>query len=350
MKLNYSCGKLRVSIFLGILLCQHSVWAEDFYLKFERSKDKTIENLTWDESSSTQEPQVQMKMSPEQKPIYFVKLSGVYKNKAANVLYNNQKIDFTPEGKFTIEVEVDSDQENFSLLAIDEAGDVQKEKNDLVFKDWAKFLADQNKKPLKRITLIPGLGFSYINYSQTSVATISEIAVTPRFTGRFTLNEKISFETNAYYQALLLSDSPSGSSVQMLEFNVEGSYFIKKIVNERWQLKISAGYYYTTAFSNSASFGFNNVNGIDLFPQLSHTLPKDQSAWISFRYAPILNGLAFLSLNNTEMTIGAGYSFTPTEKKKRVISATFDIELLQLNLGGIQVNSNAYTLGGRYQF
>lgn len=334
---------------VSVLLLYSWAWGEDFHTKFVPHPDERIPHLNWDSSSETQEPTIQVKEVPHQKPTFYVTLKGSFKEKGTTLLYNSQTIELGPKGEFSIDVDVSSDHEKVSLVAVDDDGTIKKGRADILFPDWKRFLADRGKKPTKRFSIIPALGFTMVNYSQTSVETISELLVTPKISGQYILSPYWSLDANIFYTALPLSKSPSSDQIQFFGVNVRAGYLIKAFSNNSWALRISGGYYFNTSFSNSQSYGYSSVNGPQFFPTLTKLLPRDQAAWLYLKYSPVFNGLSLLSLNNTEMGGGIGYSFTPL-KNNAVISATFDAVILQLQVVGVSVQCDSYTLGASYRF
>ena len=369
MTLKIKTRLLFISIFfLSLLVVGFGpVEAKEYHSNLVLSGKKKISKLKFDSSPETRNPLVEVRDPKNPGPHYYTTLKGRFTKKDRTLVYNNEEIETDEHGNFSMEVEVTSEKQKVTLLSIDDKGSVQKQKVEIDFPDWKEFEKEQHPvevvpppsppspidqpveepKP-KKFSITPALGYTIISYEQTYVSKLTETVITPKVSASYNLSKRWSIDANAFYNALLVSHAQS-AHIEFLGINGKVGYTVPKLSNEHWILKLSAGYYFNTSFSHSQSFGYKNVNGPELFPMLTHLFPKEQAAWLYFKYSPIFNGLALLSLNNTEMGIGAGFSFAPS-KKRRVLSITADIVVMKIQLVGVAVTANSYTFGVGYRF
>src|SRR5690242_8152241 len=97
-------------------------FAGEYHLKFVPSTSATISDLKWDETKDTREPLLQKREKPGEAPIYFVTIHGSYQNNESPLLYENEEIHQVAPGKFSIEVEVNGENQKFSLTQADALG------------------------------------------------------------------------------------------------------------------------------------------------------------------------------------------------------------------------------------
>jgi hypothetical protein len=137
-----------------------SLYADEYRLKLVAMPNpkEIIEDLKWDESKDTQEPVLQISEPGKEGPSYFVKLEGHFPNKDQTLLFENQKVAMDSDGKFTIEVGVDAEHEEFTISKIDEAGEITQQKGELLFPELEQFKATLKGPSPKKWSISPGLG------------------------------------------------------------------------------------------------------------------------------------------------------------------------------------------------
>jgi hypothetical protein len=334
--------------------------ADEYRLQFFADSDskKINPDLMWDESKETREPVLQIREKDQQGPRYFVELRGQYLKKEISLLFGDRAIPFGNDGKFKIEVGIEAPQNEVVLSKIGKEGDLERYSWELSFPEWDKFQASLMPSPSKRWSLTTGVEASYLAYKQADTSlpkptNFSQLAMEFYGGGSYFLMENLTLQGNVLLTLLPLYSTQSGSTMRLFSGNLGAILKLPFLVRDFWSLKIRGGYSYRTSFPSSSTFGYFNLQGIAVYPQLEKTFSQGQLAWAYARFLPLSNGgLNFLSLSNFELTVGGGYQFKEL-KDGKWLSANFDLSFLSLQYFGDfsgTIQTNSYNVGVSYVF
>lgn len=316
---------------LVFLLISRPVLSQEFRLKLVPVKGK-ISGIKWDEGRDTQEPVLQISKSGK----YFVVLHGRYRKNLGEILYENRPISRKQDGSFDIRVFLGSEKSEFSIREVNPSGSTSIETYKLLLpnkKSW---------KSSKNWAITPGIGVTLITYEQPTVS-LSELLLTVKLLGSYSLTEKWSIAGSGFYNILPLQSTSVTQKIQFIGSNVRVGYKIT-FPSTDFKVFLMAGWYYNTSISTPSNFGYKDMYGPQIFPVFQKAV-FGQPLSIYFKYSPIMNGSSFLGLSSAEMATGLSYEIY------RGIGVTLDLAhfTLLLTSGGM-AQSNSYTLGTAYVF
>lgn len=330
-------------------------WGEEYRARLHLKSADEIDGLYWDPSPETQEPQLQTHQTLDNRIVYYVKLKGIFTRKESRLLYQNETVRLDSNLRFTMEIPLESDETEFSLIAISPQGDTQVQGVEILYPNWDDLFVEHEKPSAeviytnsRQFSISPEVGLTSISYQQSNVVNYSGFAVTGKLLSDFSLSDVWKLEGEIYYTLFPVMSNTPGMNIQFLGTSLGLGYELPKF-SPNWSLTIMTGFYYTTSFTSSADFGFGDISGPQLYPLLRTTFSGGSSSWLYFRYSPIFSGFALLDLSNAELAGGLGYSFPPS-RNQQIFSIKFDIALLSLLLQNTSIQSDTYVLSANYRF
>jgi hypothetical protein len=345
------------ALVLFCLAIPREVMAGDFHLRLvpTRNPKEVISDLNWDGRKETQEPLLQKRKKPVEKngdvregSTYFVELHGNYQKKGRSLLFNKRPIQRAVQGNFTIEVDIKSEHQEFTISEIDEAGKVKTQKNELFFSKFGKINSTTKEPDKKKWSVSPGLGVTLATYQQTGFANFTETALTVKVAADYAIAGRWDVGGSAYYTLLPLTATQKDMTLTFLGLNLRAGCRLLKSESV-WGLSLMAGIYYATTFAKG-TFGYHNVQGPQIYPTLSRKFSGEKSAWLYLKYSPIFDGTDFVSLANAELAMGGGFTVMAFSRGQ-TLAATLDVALLSLQVSSaFTVQSNSYSLGLNYRF
>ena len=116
-----------------------------------------------------------------------------------------------------------------------------------------------------------------------------------------------------------------------------------------WSLQLATGWYVNTTFVKNNRFGYEWVNGPQLYPQWSYRLDEQRSIGGYLKFSPVMAGpSSVLSLTrNFEAATGLNYLFPASWLGNRTASIAVDFAHLSLQPDALKVfsNSTSFNLG-----
>ncbi len=340
---------------LLVLLNSETVYAKNFSpARIAVVQDKHINDLKWDNEFSkirTVNSGLGLQHS--------IMLFGVYYRSGWKLTFQNKEIPLNDRGGFRLEIPISKSERVFEFEAIGPKGEIEKEIIEIgsVKKSMEKSIGhikgDRNiiddvtpiEPEPKKFFLVPGIGYSSISYTQSGITDYSMSAVTAKVSINYTLVPKVwDFGFSTYYTAMQLSKS-TAEKMNFLGINLRFGYLIPNISTE-WFLSIYGGWYYTTTFVTSNSFGYFNLSGPQLYPSIRKVLGNGDIIGAYFKYSPIASSLSLLSLSNREL--GGGISYVRLLPNDHSIGATLDISNIFLTFENIITKTNSLTFGIQY--
>ena len=140
-------------------------------------------------------------------------------------------------------------------------------------------------------------------------------------------------------------------SIRFLGLNLRVGYDTSWLPNP-WNLQLAAGWYLNTTFVQNNRFGYEWVNGPQLYPQLSYRLDEQRSVGGYLKFSPVMAGpSSVLSLSrNFEVATGLHYLFPVSWIGNRSISIAVDFAHLAIQPDAVRVISNSTSLNLGMQF
>jgi hypothetical protein len=341
--------RIALLLIIGLFTFSSQALAGEYFLKIVRTpiEVEMIKALSFPSAVS----RVEAKFIGQTMQGYTI-LHGKFAEGEWNLLVGTKKIGVNAEGDFKVALPVNGPKAVVQFTVINQRGEVQKEKVEIVFEQWDLFKKEElQREGLKRFHIGPNVGFSYIAYQQTGIDNINEFVVTGKVAMAYVLfPPHWDIGANAYFNILPLSTSSPGNTIRFFGTNFRIGYALP-FVKEPWRLTVMGGIYYTTTFA-SGNFGFTGMGGPQLFPVLRKLFPGGKSAFVYFKFSPVTNGAtAILSIANREIAGGGGYSWPLANK--HLLTVTLDVASLQLSLqdptvGTISSNTTSVSLGLGY--
>lgn len=349
-------SRWKIWSFFGIALCFFSgtLKAAEYHALLVFDPSSQIDDLIWPPTPDVREPPLYpcRNMADATRLWYCVKLKGKLSGQA-QLLYKEQPLDLSPEGFFEKEILLDSNPVTVSLKHINIKGNVQTEKVTIVVPQGGAppeaFLAPSVPS---QFDFAAGLGVTYSVFHQLGVPVISQVSQMLKAGANYRLQDRWSFGANVFYTPFQYTSQPKGFSLDFLGGNVRAGYTVTQ-PKSRWVFTPYLGWYYNTSFSHPVGFGYQDLQGPQIFPTLTRLFENNQKASIYLKYSPILSNLSFLNADNGEFAFGGSYSF-PVGKGNS-IAITLDLAYLQVlfpNQVGIldMTRVTSCSLGGTFQF
>jgi hypothetical protein len=325
-------------VLVGFAELTGPAWAGEYRLKFvpHVNPKEMISGLKWDEDQNTIEPVLQMEQSKEDgsPQSASVRLGGSYSQSGGTLLLESvTPISIAADGKFTIEVTIDSKSREFMISEINSNGTIIKQQENLLFPEWEEFSEGLNKKlnlKNRRYSLSANLGFSYINYQESAISiNLVELGLNTKLSGGYSIiPKKIEAEVISDFAFPAYALDSSLSTIFM-----EGEFRLNYQAPIHW-LKcdyfVSIGDHFWKMFVAKNTYGINFLNG----PRLRILSRSNQSiANTDHDFFAYLNFTLFLnetsSFNFSNFGIGGGGGYQITSIKSHPLALTFDLSQLR---------------------
>jgi len=113
-------------------------------------------------------------------------------------------------------------------------------------------------------------------------------------------------------------------------------------------LRFFLGYYYTTSFSSGLDFGYQNLQGPQIYPAIQRFFRKGDSLSFYFKFSPVANNFNLLAISNREIATGFTYAYPLNSNHLATLS--FDLANIQINQSATFIQTNSYSLSAGYSF
>ncbi|HUP58420.1 MAG TPA: hypothetical protein VM598_13260 [Bdellovibrionota bacterium] len=209
---------------------------------------------------------------------------------------------------------------------------------------YPDFFEARNRKS-RRVSFSPGISISSISYRQTSAIdfNLSQLAVTGKLGAEYPLSSRWSLGASAYITLLPITNP--GDTLRFLGVNLRAAYHIWT-AEKPWALSIAGGLYYTTTLVTGGEFGFFNLTGPQIFPQLRRNFNNRNIAAGYLKYSLISYGSHLLSPSQSEIAGGMSYAWRMPNGNH--FSANLDIARLGLVIPEGNVTSTSVSVGVGY--
>lgn len=274
-----------------------------------------IDELKWDTSRpipvSFQDEMTEVRL--------YTTVSGTYLRDEWALIHESNRI--SPRGnKFEVKVLLEGKITQVDLIAVGPEGELQKERILVVFEKWDEYQTSRSKlRGGKRWAFTPGVGVTYVSYSQPKHEPLTELALTVKASLQFVIKPpNWDVATTVFYTALPLTTTPADSHIQFLGVNLRIGYVLP-FVPDPWRVSIQTGGYYNTVTSaptiNTARgevnrYGYQNIFGPQIFPSVRRVFANGDSATAYLKYSPVMYETSFLDIRNREIALGIGWART----------------------------------------
>lgn len=264
-----------------------------------------------------------------------------------SIFYKNEVIatSDTKSKDFSVVIKLTGEVTEFVLSKVDARGGIQKITGTVNFDQYASVVYKSGDR--KKWSVIPALGFTYYNYTETYVGTINMVGLTFKVTGSYRLSDRFDLGANSYITVLPLFTSDTSRTTRFWGVNARLGYKTSWLPAP-WAFYLKGGYYYTTMLVSPSDHGFTDMNGPQIYPVVTRRIGKGMGH-AYFKYSPI----AQLSLSNRELAGGLGYHHQLDGN--RTLSFELDvanIAFTALDQAGATRSTNCWSvsLTGGYRF
>lgn len=154
---------------------------------------------------------------------------------------------------------------------------------------------------------------SHANQPTRGVSGFSQTSITTKAVLRyFLLPPMIDMEANVYYTALPLQSNVPATKLQFLGSNVRVGLVVPYLP-KYMGLTLMGGYYYVSTYVTGNAFGFQNLKGLQIYPELSWLVYLPQQMPLVFttyyKYSPVAPTLRSLTFASREVSTGLNIRF-----------------------------------------
>lgn len=194
------------------------------------------------------------------------------------------------------------------------------------------------------------LGFSYVDYQETGLASAPQVGISTKANVKFKPPKwAVDFWLSGYFTALPITLSTQ-MPVGLRFLGVNGRVGVPiPIMPRGWTLRLYGGGYYTTTFADGNAYGFKDMAGPQLYPSISYSIPQFGILSTYFKYSPILSGVV-PTFQSRELATGLAYARPFANGHLGTMS--LDVSHLGLSFPSFNasVNSLSVSLSIGYQF
>ncbi|MGK5083395.1 hypothetical protein WDW37_08810 [Bdellovibrionota bacterium FG-1] len=297
------------------------------------------------------EPGPEMEVTPRgTEVVYTAKVSARCVTPHVTLIWKDDVVLLKPSGDFELKVPIKTQATQLDLYVIDARGTLRKQEIGIFIAQWLKFKESAASRPPKTRFFTPGFGVSRISVNDNRLSTpFSELGLTAKATyASMLLPPHFDWGASVFFTVLPFAANQDDAA-RFLGINLRVGYLLP-FVHEPWRVSLQTGLYYTTMFVRSASFGFQNMAGPQIFPTIRRLFKKGDSIGGYFKFSPVSADFGFTSLDSHEIATGLGYSW-PLQSG-RTLGVSVDLAAINLNLVdyGIVISSSSLTLGMTYGF
>lgn len=279
-----------------------------------------------------------------------VRIKGQSSLRDISLIWTTRFIKLTPEGEFELVVPLLGKVTPFTLVAVNDYGEVERNSFEILFEDWDIYQASVRENLTKSAAagkVSVGIGPTLISYKETGVADYSSIVLTGKANySRSVFSANWSIGVSGFFTLLPLTENYSASA-RFLGLNFRLGYHFLKIPPP-WAISLQVGSYYTTMFVSGNQFGFENVNGPQLYPVVQRTLEDGKSVRGYFKLSPLTANTSGFSFGSRELALGLDYVFL--NKRNKPLSVQVDFSDLLLKLTDQTITTKTFSTSISYRF
>jgi hypothetical protein len=200
-------------------------------------------------------------------------------------------------------------------------------------------------KPNK-IVWVPGIGHTTASFWQNGYGQVDMTGITGKVSAIYSFEKsRWDLGSTVYATLLPLSVSKPGVSMRFLGVNIRSGYSLP-IVPSPFRLVLRFGVYFTTMGVSGSPLGYYNQLGPQLYPELRYSMKNGKMLSTYFKFAPVADGIGFLSMANYETATGLAYGFPLNHE--HMLSGSIDYSHLELRYPLTNVNLSTISFGVGY--
>lgn len=276
----------------------------------------------------------------------WVQLRGRSEVRNVNIIWTTRFIKLSPEGDFELQVPLEGKVTPVTLTAIDDYGRVEKANYEVVFDDWEIYRATLKESLTTAESgnkFSVGLGSTLISYFETGVPDYSSIALTGKANfSRSIFSARWSVGISGFLTLGHLSQTYPASA-RFLGLNFRLGYHFLNILPP-WKLSLQVGSYYTTMLVAGNQFGFENVNGPQLYPVVERTLKDGKSLRGYLKISPLTTNYSGFSFQSREIALGGDYTFSTFRGKPLSVGVDFSDLFIKLEAQDLSARTISLSL------
>lgn len=271
-----------------------------------------------------------------------IHLSGKYTREDYSFLIEETHANKKSES-FSLELPIAGEEQSFLIHEVGPKGDVIRSEIKVRVPRFLAIQENIQEQNQKRLSTNVAIGPTFLNYAQTGALDYNEWLLTVRAGANYRFTNNWELSGNAFINALSIYSNHK-DSVRFFGTNLRAGYVLQKPFSP-WKITLNGGWYYLTSFGGVV--GVHHLNGPQIYPSVNYQINKEQSAFGYFKYSPVANKIAFLSLSNREIAVGVGYGFWWLKKN---FTVSVDVATLSLAYQGLKASSSSVTglLGLRF--
>jgi len=294
---------------------------------------------------------------------HYVDLSGRFlRDENWTLIAGSRRARRNNQGDFSVKVLIRNKISSIEFTAIGPLGEVEKAKITITVEQFNSSMAsganeaafhqtaaESNTLGLK---IIPGIGYSALDWKDPGGETLSESTLTAKVSVDYPIGDsRFSLGGNIYSSVAILSKNTT-SHTHFMGTNIRGGYRLPYL-KQPWSLRLYGGIYFTTTFGGTSDFGYENLIGPQVYPTLTYTLQNGAMATTYFKYSPVSDGVGFYTLDNRELATGGAYYFSAINKgalKGSSVGLTVDLSWLDLKTqaGNVQLQTLSLEIALRF--
>jgi hypothetical protein len=356
---RFELNKILIFIITVLFLSNARVFGATDQVKIYRPRGEAgksrIQGLKWIVPKETTE----IRSTDQNNYQLFVILHGTLdKSKNWKLLWNkrhillpaSQPIDGEEKRKFRMAIPIKGKSTRILIEAQGPAGEVEEEKLDIVFPNWARYsqsLSRPKKIVLKkkRNFITPFLGLSRITYSETSYSSFTQTEVTARIIYKHLLNSRWNFTAEGFSTVAPISTTLSETTASFRGINIATTYSIP-VDHGRWNVDLSAGINYNSMSSSKDTFGYSPLIYPQFSPGLRRSFGQGRVLSTYLRYGPLGEGFSPKSFSEKELGAGVSWQHSLRNGKALLMKAEHSNVSFQPDAAtDIDIQSTTISLG-----
>lgn len=302
--------------------------------------DGAIKNLEWDREFS----RYQITSSGLEQH-YSVRLFGAFRRPGWTLSLKEESISLGGDGVFQVLLPLAAPVNRFTFIAQGPKGD--KESVTILFYGPTAGDGEWAGPKVKRWFFSPSLAYSSITTSQTGLTDYSTTALTAKLSLNYRLKPNVWDLGGSVFGTVWQLSKNKNIKANYLGANLRVGYLFPTW-DDRLFISLYGGWYFSSMLVEGKQFGFQNVNGPQIYPSARYSLDENQVISGYFKFSPIANQLQLLSLSSREIAVGLTYSYLLENQQS--VSVGLDVSDLLLISGNTTVGTKTYSFGVQYGF
>jgi hypothetical protein len=302
--------------------------------------DGAIKNLEWDREFSRY-----LITSSGLEQHYSVRLFGAFRRPGWSLSLKDEVIPLGGDGVFQVSLQLAAPTNRFTFIAQGPQG--EKESVTILFYGPNAGDGEWTGPKIKRWFFSPALAYTSITTTQTGISDYSTTALTAKLSVNYRLKPNVWDLGGSIFGTVWQLRKNKNIKANYLGANLRVGYLFPTW-DDRLFVALYGGWYFSSMLVEGKQFGFQNVNGPQIYPSVRYSLDENQVVSGYFKYSPISNQLQLLSLSSREIAVGLTYSYLL--ENQRSVSAGLDVSDLVLISGGTTVGTKTYSFGVQYGF